>query len=80
MFSTSVDEGSLNPGKQPFEKMISGMYMGEIIRQVSRLPSGVRSPDRSAGSLHGGDHHPGQRAHYVGRSSDKSAGYYKDEI
>lgn len=30
----SVDEGSLNPGKQTFEKMISGMYMGELVRQV----------------------------------------------
>ena len=29
-----VDEGSLNPGKQIFEKMISGMYMGEVVRQV----------------------------------------------
>jgi len=29
-----VDENSLNPGKQIFEKMISGMYMGELIRQV----------------------------------------------
>ena len=25
---------SINPGKQIFEKMISGMYMGELIRQV----------------------------------------------
>jgi len=30
----SVDEGSLNPGAQTFEKMISGMYMGELVRQV----------------------------------------------
>ena len=30
----SVDENSVNPGKQIFEKMISGMYMGELIRQV----------------------------------------------
>ena len=30
----AVDEGSLNPGKQIFEKMISGMYMGELTRQV----------------------------------------------
>ena len=30
----AVDEGSLNPGKQTFEKMISGMYMGELTRQV----------------------------------------------
>ena len=29
-----VDETSLNPGKQTFEKMISGMYMGELVRQV----------------------------------------------
>lgn len=29
-----VDEFSVNPGKQIFEKMISGMYMGELIRQV----------------------------------------------
>ena len=30
----SVDEGSLNSGAQTFEKMISGMYMGELVRQV----------------------------------------------
>jgi len=30
----AVDDMSVNPGKQIFEKMISGMYMGELIRQV----------------------------------------------
>eukprot|EP00095_Tigriopus_kingsejongensis_P011343 maker-scaffold383_size189472-snap-gene-0.30 protein:Tk11343 transcript:maker-scaffold383_size189472-snap-gene-0.30-mRNA-1 annotation:"hexokinase" len=30
----AVDDGSLNPKKQTFEKMISGMYMGEVCRQV----------------------------------------------
>ena len=30
----AVDSGSLNPGKQTFEKMISGMYMGELTRQI----------------------------------------------
>ncbi len=30
----AVDSGSLNKGKQIFEKMISGMYMGELTRQV----------------------------------------------
>merc|ERR1719481_2026617 len=30
----AVDKGSVNPGKQTFEKMISGMYMGELVRQV----------------------------------------------
>ena len=29
-----VDAMSLNPGKQTFEKMISGMYMGELVRLV----------------------------------------------
>ncbi|CAD6184399.1 unnamed protein product [Caenorhabditis auriculariae] len=29
-----VDRQSINPGKQVFEKMISGMYMGEITRVV----------------------------------------------
>uniref|UniRef100_F1L343 Phosphotransferase n=1 Tax=Ascaris suum TaxID=6253 RepID=F1L343_ASCSU len=31
-FDAIVDEGSVNPGKQLFEKMISGMYMGELVR------------------------------------------------
>uniref|UniRef100_A0A915BB60 Phosphotransferase n=1 Tax=Parascaris univalens TaxID=6257 RepID=A0A915BB60_PARUN len=31
-FDAIVDEGSVNPGKQLFEKMISGMYMGELLR------------------------------------------------
>ena len=30
----NVDAASLNPGRQVFEKLISGMYMGEIVRQV----------------------------------------------
>ena len=30
----AVDDNSVNKGKQIFEKMISGMYMGELIRQV----------------------------------------------
>ncbi|KAG8429462.1 hypothetical protein GDO86_020132, partial [Hymenochirus boettgeri] len=29
-----VDEGSLNPGQQLYEKMISGKYMGELVRLV----------------------------------------------
>ena len=33
-WDNAVDAGSLNPGRQTFEKMISGMYMGEIARQV----------------------------------------------
>lgn len=30
----AIDEESLNPGKQRFEKMISGMYLGEVVRRV----------------------------------------------
>ncbi|XP_063551824.1 hexokinase-2 isoform X1 [Gorilla gorilla gorilla] len=33
-FDVAVDELSLNPGKQRFEKMISGMYLGEIVRNI----------------------------------------------
>ncbi|KAK2510497.1 hexokinase-2 [Columba guinea] len=33
-FDMAVDELSLNPGKQRFEKMISGMYLGEIVRNI----------------------------------------------
>jgi len=29
-----IDENSLNPGRQLYEKMISGMYMGEVARLV----------------------------------------------
>ncbi|KAL4104931.1 hypothetical protein QTP88_020207 [Uroleucon formosanum] len=31
-YDREIDEASLNPGQQRFEKMISGMYMGEIVR------------------------------------------------
>ncbi|KAL7889726.1 hypothetical protein AOLI_G00019840 [Acnodon oligacanthus] len=33
-FDREVDQGSLNVGKQRFEKMTSGMYLGEIVRQI----------------------------------------------
>jgi hexokinase len=33
-FDEMVDDNSLNKGKQLFEKMISGMYMGELVRCV----------------------------------------------
>lgn len=33
-FDTDVDKNSVNPKKQIFEKLISGMYMGEIARLV----------------------------------------------
>ncbi|KAJ8285983.1 hypothetical protein GJAV_G00033160 [Gymnothorax javanicus] len=33
-YDRDIDAGSLNPGKQLFEKMISGMYMGELVRLI----------------------------------------------
>lgn len=33
-FDREIDAGSLNPGKQLFEKMISGLYMGELVRLI----------------------------------------------
>ncbi|KAM3720663.1 Hexokinase-2 [Dirofilaria immitis] len=33
-FDREVDEQTINPGKQLFEKMISGMYMGELVRVI----------------------------------------------
>ncbi|KAH8276612.1 hypothetical protein KR044_012097 [Drosophila immigrans] len=33
-FDKDIDSHSINPGKQTFEKMISGMYMGELVRLV----------------------------------------------
>ncbi|KAJ8928392.1 hypothetical protein NQ314_019057 [Rhamnusium bicolor] len=31
-YDEDVDKNSINPGKQKHEKMISGMYMGELVR------------------------------------------------
>ncbi|XP_072002345.1 hexokinase-3 isoform X2 [Engystomops pustulosus] len=33
-YDQKVDQASHSPGKQRFDKMISGMYMGEIVRQI----------------------------------------------
>ncbi|GKB19285.1 putative hexokinase, partial [Tanacetum coccineum] len=33
-YDSALDVDSLNPGEQTFEKMISGMYLGEILRRV----------------------------------------------
>ncbi|XP_021030110.1 putative hexokinase HKDC1 [Mus caroli] len=33
-YDKEVDDGSLNAGKQRYEKMTSGMYLGEIVRRI----------------------------------------------
>uniref|UniRef100_A0A8C1TLZ7 Hexokinase-2 n=1 Tax=Cyprinus carpio TaxID=7962 RepID=A0A8C1TLZ7_CYPCA len=57
-FDREIDAGSLNPGKQLFEKMISGMYMGELVRLVlvkmakdGLLFQGHTTPDLSSEGL-----------------------------
>ncbi|VDD76852.1 unnamed protein product [Mesocestoides corti] len=35
-FDKHIDVNSINPGKQIFEKMISGMYLGEVVRLILR--------------------------------------------
>jgi len=51
-YDQQQDEQTTNPGKQTYEKMISGMYLGEIVRQVivelvqrRILFGGVSSPE-----------------------------------
>jgi len=33
-YDREIDQHSINPGRQLFEKMISGMYMGELVRLI----------------------------------------------
>uniref|UniRef100_A0A1B0ABY8 Phosphotransferase n=1 Tax=Glossina pallidipes TaxID=7398 RepID=A0A1B0ABY8_GLOPL len=42
-FDEEIDRHSINPGQQIFEKMISGMYMGELVRliMVKMVQAGV---------------------------------------
>ncbi|CAN1286183.1 HXK1 [Linum perenne] len=56
-FDNALDVESLNPGEQIFEKVISGMYLGEIVRRVLlndivpaklKIPFVLRTPDMSA--------------------------------
>uniref|UniRef100_A0A4W3JPY4 hexokinase n=1 Tax=Callorhinchus milii TaxID=7868 RepID=A0A4W3JPY4_CALMI len=53
-FDDKVDKKSINPGKQKFEKMISGMYLGEIVREVliNMTKQGLLFRDRSSQSLY----------------------------
>jgi len=35
-YDDKVDEASINPGKQRYEKMMAGMYLGELVRHILR--------------------------------------------
>ena len=34
IYDDEVDKQTINPGRQTFEKMISGMYLGELVRVI----------------------------------------------
>ena len=33
-YDNEVDKGSINVGKQRYEKMMAGMYLGELVRYI----------------------------------------------
>ncbi|KAG4173285.1 hypothetical protein ERO13_A11G049500v2 [Gossypium hirsutum] len=65
-YDTSLDAASSNPGHRIFEKMISGMYLGEIVRRVL-----VRMAQEAA--LFGQNVPPKLLIPYLLRSPDMSA-------
>lgn len=50
-FDRDIDDNSMHPTKQLFEKMISGMYMGELARLV--LEKAVNGGLLFSGKSHG---------------------------
>lgn len=55
VYDTDLDADSLNPNDQGFEKMISGMYLGDIVRRVilrMSLESDIFGPVSSKLSTH----------------------------
>jgi len=52
-FDRILDKNSLNPTKQLFEKMLSGMYMGELSRLVLEklIDNGLLFSGKSPGDL-----------------------------
>ncbi|KAK2494722.1 hypothetical protein MC885_008475, partial [Smutsia gigantea] len=53
-FDRELDLGSLNPGKQLFEKMISGLYLGELVRLIllKMAKTGLLFGGKKSSALH----------------------------
>ncbi|KAM0034675.1 putative hexokinase [Helianthus debilis subsp. tardiflorus] len=65
-YDNTLDAESLNPGEQIFEKMISGMYLGELLRRVLyRMANEV--------ALFGDTVPPKLKTHFILRTPEMSA-------
>nr|XP_036858397.1 hexokinase HKDC1 isoform X1 [Manis javanica] len=53
-FDRELDLGSLNPGRQLFEKMISGLYLGELVRLIllKMAKTGLLFGGKKSSALH----------------------------
>ncbi|XP_006654122.3 hexokinase-7 [Oryza brachyantha] len=65
-YDEALDKESLNPGEQIFEKLISGMYLGEIVRRVL-LKISLQS------SIFGNVDQTKLKSHFILRTPDISA-------
>nr|BAP47497.1 hexokinase [Gentiana triflora] len=70
-YDESLNAESLNPGEQIFEKMISGMYLGEIVRIIL-----LRMAEEAA--FFGDTVPPKLRTPFILRSPDMSAMHHDD--
>ncbi|XP_066362050.1 hexokinase-7 [Miscanthus floridulus] len=70
-YDQALDEESLNPGEQIFEKLISGMYLGEIVRRVLLKIA-------SQSSIFGNVSHTKLKTRFILRTPDISAMHHDD--
>lgn len=70
-YDQALDEESLNPGEQIFEKLISGMYLGEIVRRVLLKIE-------SQSSIFGDVSHTKLKTRFILRTPDISAMHHDD--
>ncbi|XP_062180830.1 hexokinase-7-like [Phragmites australis] len=70
-YDQALDEESLNPGEQIFEKLISGMYLGEIVRRVL-LKIALQS------TLFGNVSHTKLKTRFILRTPDISAMHHDE--
>ncbi|KAL6607721.1 hypothetical protein ACP70R_040784 [Stipagrostis hirtigluma subsp. patula] len=70
-YDEALDDESLNPGEQIFEKLISGMYLGEIVRRVL-LKIALQS------TLFGNVNHTKLKTRFLLRTPDISAMHHDE--
>nr|CAB3464163.1 unnamed protein product [Digitaria exilis] len=70
-YDQALDDESLNPGEQIFEKLISGMYLGEIVRRVLLKIA-------SQSTLFGKVNHTKLKTRFILRTPDISAMHHDE--